>query len=641
MNILKKELKFEKKYLVLFVIFNFLILGIYYTYSIFVVKQIKEDISLISVRSNVLTMTSTNLSNNGITVPANTSSNITINITNSTSSSMYYRIIHEGVPTGVAVYETNNEKTYVGSINGNATINSQISINNTTENPVTVVFKCQESTEETFDIPFGYSYVNRKMNFDHSGAFVSDYEGWTDIMDHFDNFIPVYYDESTGVWKKANQYNFDSEHIWHDYDNFRWANVVTVSATNREMYLSAEPGTTVSDSDINAFFVYIPRYKYYIVSGNGNTSFEKTINVVFANYNLMDDQMYSPEGTVGCYEAISNEEDKHLYSEICNDETYGSIYNNLSTYVHPAFGGDSNDGFWVGKFANSNTSTIYIKPNTQISSSTNFSVSNVRKMTKEGNIYGFESSGTTFNENDWGYNDNLGFQCNINTLPITSMDWGAVAILASSQYGKSGNPMYQTDTLKSFTRIYNNTSSTYSGRSTNYTTSSTSISNSSTSTVYYNDLTDVTHTSGDITYPIGYKGAGASTTGTIYGVYDMAGGNNTTVMGIMMKEDGTTDYQMDSDFYTAYSYVPYEGFVDDASKAAYLETFRLGDGIKEHVRTFSPNGMWQDGTLTLKPNSYMYRGGVTTNGSLFTTEFTNENKTLSTFTIAKKIYCDN
>ena len=45
-----------------------------------------------------------------------------------------------------------------------------------------------------------------------------------------------------------------------------------------------------------------------------------------------------------------------------------------------------------------------------------------------------------------------------------------------------------------------------------------------------------------------------------------------------------TSYKMDSKYYTAYSYIPYIGKITDSSKASYLEVFRLGDGIKEHVR---------------------------------------------------------
>ena len=41
------------------------------------------------------------------------------------------------------------------------------------------------------------------------------------------NMIPVYYDESSKVWRKADSTNKDNS--WYDYDNKMWANAVTVS----------------------------------------------------------------------------------------------------------------------------------------------------------------------------------------------------------------------------------------------------------------------------------------------------------------------------------------------------------------------------------------------------------------------------
>ena len=397
----------------------------------------------------------------------------------------------------------------------------------------------------------------------------------------------------------------------------------------RTAYQNASPGTAISSADINAFFVWIPEYKYYVVSGDGNTSYERLINVNFLNRTDV-----SKEGTVSCVESISTKENPHLYSEICTDSIYGTVQNNLSTYAHPAFSGRE-DGFWIGKFSNRNYSGYLIKAGQSSSYSVTISTSNERQLIKANNIYGFpQNSNASYNSTTWLYTN--GF-ANLDSHPITSMEWGAVAILTSSAYGKTGNPMYYTDTNHDFTRVYNNPSSSSSGYSSNYTTSSNSVNVTSTTTKNYYDLTDVTHTANGITYPIGYVGAGSSTTGTIYGVYDMAGGNYTKVMGMVMKEDGTAPYSMDRSFYTAYSYIPYTGTITDSNKAAYLEVFRLGDGIKEHVIRYSGNGMWQNGNITFGNYGYMRRGGYTTSGSLFTTEinYTTSSVTDDTFTVLK------
>ncbi|MDD5980265.1 MAG: hypothetical protein PUC23_04040, partial [bacterium] len=81
------------------------------------------------------------------------------------------------------------------------------------------------------------------------------------------NMIPVYYDETTEVWKKANSNNSDETNKWYDYDNKMWANAVTVSETNRETYLNAEVGTEISMNDINTMWVWIPRF-----SATGDTA---------------------------------------------------------------------------------------------------------------------------------------------------------------------------------------------------------------------------------------------------------------------------------------------------------------------------------------------------------------------------------
>ena len=79
------------------------------------------------------------------------------------------------------------------------------------------------------------------------------------------NMIPVYYDEANSVWKKADVNNKDSSYQWYSYESSgeykgMWANAVTVKDTNRQTYLNATPGTTISMDDINTMWVWIPRF---------------------------------------------------------------------------------------------------------------------------------------------------------------------------------------------------------------------------------------------------------------------------------------------------------------------------------------------------------------------------------------------
>ncbi len=76
------------------------------------------------------------------------------------------------------------------------------------------------------------------------------------------SMIPVYYDETTETWKKADEEN--SNNNWYDYCNKKWANSVTVTSTNRSKYLSASLGTEIPMDDILTMEVWISRYKYKV-----------------------------------------------------------------------------------------------------------------------------------------------------------------------------------------------------------------------------------------------------------------------------------------------------------------------------------------------------------------------------------------
>lgn len=51
-----------------------------------------------------------------------------------------------------------------------------------------------------------------------------------------DNQIPVYYDNTTSTWKKADSSNTIETYKWYNYDNQEWANVVTIKNTNKQIY---------------------------------------------------------------------------------------------------------------------------------------------------------------------------------------------------------------------------------------------------------------------------------------------------------------------------------------------------------------------------------------------------------------------
>ena len=106
---------------------------------------------------------------------------------------------------------------------------------------------------------------------------------------------------------------------------------------------------------------------------------------------------------------------------------------------------------------------------------------------------------------------------NIDAHMAKNSEWGAVAYLSQSKYGKYGNVSYIGENKE----VYQNKSiSCITGNSNG--TPGTSTTNTQ---CEYNDITD--RGSGT-----GACGAGASTTGNITGVYDMSGGAYEYVMGV-------------------------------------------------------------------------------------------------------------
>jgi type IV pilus assembly protein PilA len=302
--------------------------------------------------------------------------------------------------------------------------------------------------------------------------------------------IPVTYDGTN--WVKADITNTDNS--WYDYATQKWANAVTVTSTNRATYQSAAVGTTIPMTDINTMLVYIPRYKYLIPAGSGT----REIDVVFETEN-----------------------------------TPKSSGNAVSTYyTHPAFtfGTTELNGIWVGKFettgsiTSSTVAALTIKPDLQsVRSQTPKTFFEAIKNTMQNAtaIYGFT------NDND--------------THMMKNTEWGAVAYLTNSRYGKYGNNSYAGLNKELY---MNNSSSYYTGRSMGtysgngvltptyeYISNGNYTYDGKCSTIY----TGISEcSSGSINQIITDKtlAYGASTTGSIYGIYDMSGGAYDYVMGL-------------------------------------------------------------------------------------------------------------
>jgi type IV pilus assembly protein PilA len=313
--------------------------------------------------------------------------------------------------------------------------------------------------------------------------------------------IPVYYDEIASLWKKADATNND--YNWYDYSNQKWANAVTVTTSSRSTYQSDPVGTTILEADVLTYFVWIPRYKYLIPVGSG----AREIKVMF-------ETQYTPKSRGN---AVS------------------------SYYTHPAFtfGTKELNGIWVGKFETTGSSTApTIKPNVQ-------SLTTLTFKTMYNNIKTYIQGSPTY-----------GLSTDSDAHMMKDTEWGAVALLSGSRYGKYGNANY-TGSAK---EIYlNNSSLPYTGRS-----MGTPGGSGITTTLYdgtnlreyapngyytYDGKCAMIHANlpapcntGNVGQTLTNKtlAYGASTTGTIYGIYDMSGGTWDAVMGNYQNYTGNT-----------------------------------------------------------------------------------------------------
>ena len=164
-----------------------------------------------------------------------------------------------------------------------------------------------------------------------------------------EGMIPVYYDESSSFWKKADEKNKDENHKWYDYNSKMCTNSVTVLSTNRNKYLSAEVGTEIPMDDILTMQVWIPRYKYKMWNYNADgtkTSNEQQIEITF-------EKETDKTGEITCTDNIQGSggdgtsETCKLDNKVCTDSTC-----NGKTYTHPAFifANKEIKGFLMSKF---------------------------------------------------------------------------------------------------------------------------------------------------------------------------------------------------------------------------------------------------------------------------------------------------
>ena len=383
------------------------------------------------------------------------------------------------------------------------------------------------------------------------------------------NMIPVYYDEGSNEWKKADSNNAKEANKWYDYDNKMWANAVTVTSTNRDTYLNANVGTTIPMDDINTMWVWIPRYTYTYL----NTNTPQEINIKF-------EKGTASTGTIKCTDAVTGTSST---SETCTDATNGSLIAGTSTYTHPAFWWDKDDdnvretgeeltGIWVGKFEVSSDTTCTASNGVAVGSGCNLQT--IRPQIKP-NVTSWRGAqvGTFFNgiQKMRESGNQYGFSTTDETHMMKNMEWGAVTYLSHSKYGINKEVAINSA----------NTVTTGCGPQSEGSTSSGATCNGYTTTL----------------------GQSASTTGNVSGVYDMSGGAYEYMMGNMVYSNGQpmSGNQTSNNYNSAFTGILYDGGTTFTGTYAfpskrYYDKYSYGTSNTEYTR-----GKLGDATIEMAP----------------------------------------
>ena len=570
-----------KKKLIIITIFILLLISIslYYTYAIDItIEEVSSSNADLTFNINI-----EDISSRTISVKAGETKYFDVFITNPSDSTINYGLVYDNVEVdGITIAQVNTSKNEVSElIGGNTTHQISLFIKNITEQDYTYNIMPVVGYKKGGDliVPSGYTKITE----------VQEAPVEPNSPDLVDGLIPITY--SNNKWVKANANNIDSN--WYNYDLKKWANAVLVSSSyrNSDGTDKFNVGDEIPESAILAYYVWIPRYKYRVWNIN------KTIGVdSYDAYNKGIDIKWEIDkrktGSIKCNEYDFSITDNSL-NEVCN----GS---NGEYYTHPAFsfGVLELRGLWVGKFELSSSSptatdgggtsitlTPRIKPS--VLSWRYNPVDNYFKVIEDmqinGNEYGLTTDKTL-----------------VDSHMIKNMEWGSIAYLSHSKYGRCNKENCREVSINSY---YNDT---------NFMTgcgprSETSTNSGSTCYEYNSEL-----------------GKLASTTGNIYGIYDMSGGAYEYVMGNISSTSGSYTYKVagagsnfsyskaTSKYIDTYSFLPSE--ISRTEQLSYNRA-RLGDAISEVVETSSY--AWY-GDLSYFPvgTPWMLRGGI----SLLSTE---------------------
>ena len=314
-----------------------------------------------------------------------------------------------------------------------------------------------------------------------------------------------------------------------------------------------------------SYFVWVPRYAYRVTYYKDQSAYEKGEEpLAYYDGNGLTDKNGEKIGKLNGV-TIENEMDENIQTVIKNGKSY---------IVHPAFYGpgseDLGGGFGTGK----GIAGIWV-------AKYEISQSESKLLSKPG-VKSWRSI-------DIGecYTNSLNYDTNKNSHLLKNSEWGAVAYLAHSQYGRNGHEI-----------TINNNNNNYTGMAGD----SVSARPSSETNSYNTEA-----------------GGLASTTGNVYGIYDISGGSWEYVAAFNAEGgDNLTKYgsSMLNDTKTSTKYVTAYHNTNSSSICGTADQYKIGkvgDATKEVTKgNDSYGGHWFNDYSYLPGTIYPFfrRGGL-------------------------------
>ena len=445
--------------------------------------------------------------------------------------------------------------------------------------------------------------ISNSFNTDDNHLVCADVDGDGEITKNDSDLILKYVVGGSLPMTGTRTGSVTRPNTWYNYSSRKWANAVLVSDTNRSTYQNAEYGTEIAQSDILAYYVWIPRYKYKVWNISKQAGAESTYayNAYTKGIDIKWENGKESTGRISC-EYNYNVDSANGGVDLSTTTAETCTGSNGQYYTHPAFtfGNDELRGFWISKYEISSSSptttdgggnvtnlTVRSLPN--VNSWRSITLSNIntviQNMQTSSNIYGLSTSRT-----------------NTDSHMLTNFEWGAVAYLTNSKYGRCTDGSCTEVTI-------NNCNSYVTGIGADTVSASSSSTTCTTAANQY-----------DGTY-----GKLASTTGNITGVYDTSGGSWEYVMGNISKvTTGYTFYPSSSSFSSSWYTTDTAKYVttyaynrsNESNQTAYNRG-RLGDVTAEVVFSTSGSGGWYSDYAYFPcfERVWFIRGGRLKNGS--------------------------